>query len=123
MNGDPLTITVKAPGPLMNMNDHHHWRVRGPAAKAWRLAAFIAATNGDHHDFYPSWVQLSLPVADKRRRDPHNYAPTVKHVIDGLVDAGVWPDDTPEWVTTIEPLLRVDRGGPVLVHIWPRAAA
>lgn len=25
----------------------------------------------------------------------------------GLVDAGLWPDDTPEWVTTTEPRLVV----------------
>lgn len=47
----------------------------------------------------------SVPVG-VRRRDPHNYFPTVKPVVDGLIDAGLWPDDTPEWVTTTEPTLR-----------------
>lgn len=30
---------------------------------------------------------------DGRRRDPHNWAPTLKACVDGLVDAGVLADD------------------------------
>jgi len=48
-------------------------------------------------EMLPSFVRVTFGVRDPgRRRDPHNYMPTVKAIIDGLVDAGVWPDDTPE---------------------------
>lgn len=30
---------------------------------------------------------------NKKRRDPHNWAPTLKACVDGLVDAGVLADD------------------------------
>lgn len=44
---------------------------------------------------------------DRRRRDPSNLMPTQKAVVDGLVDAGVVPDDCPpfvtEWMPTITP--------------------
>lgn len=60
---------------------------------------------------------------DRRRRDPHNFAPTLKHVIDGLVDAGLWPDDTPEYVRTLEPALAVRRDRLVRISITPRATA
>ncbi|WP_128683426.1 hypothetical protein [Actinomyces qiguomingii] len=30
---------------------------------------------------------------DRRRRDTHNLMPTVKPIVDGLVDAGLLPDD------------------------------
>ena len=63
------------------------------------------------------------PVVDRRRRDPHNFAPTLKHVIDGLVDAGLWPDDTPEYVRTLEPALAVRRDRLVRISITPRATA
>ena len=51
-------------------------------------------------------VHVRLDVPDKRRRDPANYAPTIKCLVDGLTDAGWWPDDTPEYVRTHEPELR-----------------
>jgi hypothetical protein len=31
--------------------------------------------------------------------------PTVKAIVDGLVDAGVWPDDNSDSVVVTEPLL------------------
>ena len=58
----------------------------------------------------PGIVQVHIPVVDNRRRDPHNYCGTVlKAVIDGLVKAGAWPDDTPEWVGHREPILKPGR--------------
>lgn len=53
----------------------------------------------------PSLVTVTLPVSGNRRRDPHNWTPTVKAIVDGLVDAGVWPDDNSDWVATVEPVL------------------
>ena len=36
-----------------------------------------------------AWVRFP----DGRRRDLHNYMPTLKALVDGLVDAGLLPDD------------------------------
>ncbi|MFC7739662.1 hypothetical protein ACFQXA_00090 [Nocardiopsis composta] len=36
-----------------------------------------------------------------RRFDPHNYQPSVKAMIDGLVDAGLLPDDNSEVLTEV----------------------
>lgn len=113
-----ISITFRAPGPLMSMNDRLHWSARARLARSWRHAAHIAARNTINTPsssrgplpLPPSTVTVVLPVRDRRRRDPHNYFATVKPVIDGLVDAGLWPDDTPEWVTTTEPALQVNAG-------------
>ena len=60
-----------------------------------------------------------MPVKSlKTRRDPHNVFATVKPIVDGLVDARFWPDDTAEWVTVLEPEFWT--GGMVLVEITPR---
>ena len=49
-----------------------------------------------------------------------NYIGTiVKAVIDGLVDAGCWPDDTAEWVEIRQPTLQVG-GDLVVVALTPR---
>jgi len=58
----------------------------------------------------PVTVQVDLPFRGTRRRDPHNYtSTTIKAVIDGLVDAGVIPDDTPEWATILDSTVSVTR--------------
>lgn len=67
----------------------------------------------------PSLVRVTIPFSNVRTRDPHNYTGTVvKWVIDGLVRAGVWPDDNPAHVTVLDPELVV--GNEVRVTITPR---
>jgi hypothetical protein len=131
---DTTTIRFRPPSRLLSMNDRHHWRVRAILARDWRLAAQVAARNARnsgqfigqvgyifHPPLPPSVISIVLPVRDSRRRDPHNYFATVKPCVDGLVDAGLWPDDTPEWVTTTEPTLSRTTTD-VHIIITPRAA-
>lgn len=109
---DHTKIWFPQPGVLLNLNHRVHWRQKAAVTKQWRQAAYWAAvtlgtpTERTHpHRF----VQMMIPVPDRRPRDPHNLFPLVKASIDGLVDAGVWPNDTTEYVTTIEPYLFVHR--------------
>lgn len=68
----------------------------------------------------PSIVQLTIPTPDNRRRDNHNYCGSIlKAVIDGLVKAGAWPDDTPEFVGHREPIL--EKGTIVTIELTSRA--
>jgi len=120
-------VTFDRPCVLMSMNDRPHWTVERRHAKAWRNAAAWAAiaqlgTSPDARMRGSSTVTITLPVHGAHRRDPHNYFKTVKHIVDGLVDAGLWPDDTPEWVTTTEPHLELttSRPGRVTVAITAR---
>lgn len=56
----------------------------------------------------PCRVKVTIPFPQRRRRDPSNYIGTVvKAIVDGLVLVGVWPDDTPDWVEVVEPVLRI----------------
>jgi len=105
-------VTFGQPAPLMNMNHRQHWSVRHRRTRAWRDATCWAAL--EQLGSTPSararpacFVAVVLPVPDLQRRDPSNLALTQKAIVDGLVKAGVWPDDTPEWVTTVEPVLRL----------------
>ena len=130
---DTTTIRFRPPARLLSMNDRHHWSVRARLARDWRLAAQVAARNARNSGqlahavqrvdlrLPPSVISIVLPVRDSRRRDPHNYFSTVKPIVDGLVDAGLWPDDTPEWVTTTEPTLSRTTTD-VHIIITPRAA-
>jgi crossover junction endodeoxyribonuclease RusA len=114
-------IQFPPPAKLMNLNDRAHWSVKARATKVWREAAYYAAIQAKVKGLGPSEVTIGLPVRTAHQRDPSNLIPTCKAIVDGLVDAGVWPDDNSEWVTVHEPVLM--KGGFVLVQIKPRLAA
>ena len=103
----------------INAERNHHWSWRAEKAKLWREAGFWAWKQSAPKD----WMQpkcrvtVKLPVRDSRRRDPHNYGGAVKALVDGLVDAGAWPDDTPEWVVVGEVSLLPRREGTVSVKL------
>jgi crossover junction endodeoxyribonuclease RusA len=107
-----MTVEIRfdTPARLLSMNDRMHWRPKAVLTAAWVEASALAARSWRARrvwDQAPATVAITLPVRTSARRDPHNYFATVKPIIDGLVDAGLWPDDTPDWVTTTEPHLEV----------------
>lgn len=55
-------------------------------------------------------VGLVWVVPDKRRRDAENPVPTLKALCDGLVDAGLVPDDTPEFMEKLMPVIVYVKG-------------
>lgn len=120
-----MIVSFPKPGPLMSLNDRTHWAVKARNAKAWRELAHlscIGTVSDPARRRQPrSLVTVTLPVRSlKTRRDPHNFVATVKPIIDGLVDAGVWPDDNGSWVVTAEP--RFQAGNTVTVEIVPLEA-
>lgn len=117
-----ISFTFPAPARRLSLNDRGHWTRRSNLTREWRHATGIWALQsrprGGH--LPPSTVHVTFEVKDpNRRRDPHNNAPTIKALVDGLVDAGYWPDDTAQWVTVIDPtfIKGTDR---VSIHIRPR---
>lgn len=101
----PVIIALPRPAPLLSMNDRDHWRTKARKVKTWRTAVRFAA--GHRKPLPPCVVTITLDVVGNLRRDPHNYFSTVKACVDGLVDSGLWENDTPDWVTTTEPVLNV----------------
>jgi Holliday junction resolvase RusA-like endonuclease len=87
--------------PPLTSNQRLHWRKRAHLTKQVR-----GATLDLTHQF-PAMkriqVQLTWWVNDNRRRDADNVVPTLKAICDGLVDAGIVPDDTPEFMDKLMP--------------------
>ena len=98
-----VEISFAQPPNHLTLNQRLYWAEKGRIVRAWRTVAGWNAVQ--HRGQPPSLVAVSLEVRGAMRRDPHNWFPTVKPIVDGLVDAGVWPDDTPQFVTTLEPRL------------------
>lgn len=116
------TIVLKfpPPGPPISMNEGDTWAVRKRSA-AWRdraMWAWIAEHPGKGPAGRafpdPGVVEVELPFATNRRRDAINYAKTVKHIVDGLVLGGAWPDDTGQYVTQCVPVLGLAGGDPAV---------
>lgn len=112
----------------LNSSNRMHWAARRRETDPWKLLAFTTATNAGLAAALggaPCVVTVHIPVPDKRRRDPHNYVPVCKAVVDGLVRANVWPDDNPRYVTVTEPTLVYDPTHtiPASVVLTPRDEA
>jgi crossover junction endodeoxyribonuclease RusA len=96
-----------------------HWSWRAKRARDYRFAAMVAARNAGIGPQPASTVRVELPFErQSSRRDPSNYLPAVKAIVDGLVDAGLWADDTAEFLSVEEPVLV--KASRVVVHVAPR---
>jgi crossover junction endodeoxyribonuclease RusA len=120
-----LVVSFFPPAPLLTLNQRMHWGPKSRHIGEWRKAAWAAANNRRRHPSFPdtplprSLLKFSLPVKSLLvRRDPHNFVATTKPIIDGLVDAKFWPDDTPDYVVSTDPEFHTsDRQ--VWVRIYP----
>lgn len=90
------TLTIQVHKALwLTANQRLHWSkrmrrtriLRAYAASEARLHGLAGARLG------PSAVTAMIGYPAQTRADPANAAPTVKAIIDGLVDARVWDDD------------------------------
>ena len=119
------TVVIEPPPcALINANDRLHYQAKAKLTKAWREAAAGAIWVNPRvkplHESARVIVAVRFPT--NHRRDVGNYYPTAKAILDGLVDAGVLPDDNDQHVTG--PDMRRDRpNGPLRVTVWIEAAA
>lgn len=91
------------------------WLCLSPEREATRFPVRVAQVGPQP----PSIVEIAIPFERNVRRYPTNYVGTVvKAVVDGLVSAGLWSDDTPEFVTVVQPMLEI--GSDVTVRLLRR---
>lgn len=76
-----------------------HWAAKGEiVAELRHRAAQEAARQGVQARTTKTLLFVQVGYPTRRRADPPNANPTVKPIIDGLVDAGIFPDDNSDWV-------------------------
>lgn len=85
-------IDVPAPCAFINSNQRLHRMAQAKLTKAWRQASAAAA-----HGIPPFTKQVRIIAHIHKPRggryDPGNLYPTAKAILDGIVDAGLLPDD------------------------------
>lgn len=97
----PESFTFEIPklADWLNLNQKEHWAPRNKRVQAWRHGAHIYARQAKLPKGLSS-VRIDVYVWKKTkvRYDPHNLMPTLKPVIDGLVDYGLLVDDSSEYL-------------------------
>jgi len=108
IGADEWLLSFGAPARVWSINERTHWSKAMGLRAEWRAGAAKAA-RGLSPKPGRWYVVVSLPFRRaSERRDPHNFTGTVvKSVVDGLTDAGLWPDDVPEFVHIGDPIIRV----------------
>lgn len=89
------------PSMLINANDPHGGSYHPKAEKIADLRFLSSAKLGPLINPVRVRVRVTITYCfpgRQRRRDAANMAPSSKAIIDGLTDAGVWPDDNDKWV-------------------------
>ncbi len=111
-------IRFPAPTVAWSTNEGGHWAKHQAKKRAWADTVQWVARRGKVPALPGRWmVKMTIPFSNNRRRDPSNYVGTVlKVAVDSLVREGIWPDDNPLYVVTVEPELYV-AGPDMLVTI------
>ena len=93
-------LTVQAPVPLLTANRVRsmHFHERSKLVRHWRWGTRIYAIAAHIPPYQTAELEFHVILGrKKRRRMPYHdaFAPTIKAVIDGMVDAGVFANDGP----------------------------
>jgi crossover junction endodeoxyribonuclease RusA len=108
--------------PPASANDRDHWRVKARKVADIRqtVARLVHLTEFTRTPapYAATHIRVGLHYwpRDRRHRDPDNLVvPFFKACVDGLVDADVVADDTPQYVTREFPVIHEPDGDPRLV--------
>lgn len=121
-DGRPTVWRVAMPAgmPLLSTNQrHNHWSERQRTTKALRRTAYVNAAAAHIPQLQRARIVAVYHPHDRRRRDVHNLLPAAKACVDGLVDAGVLPDDNDQHLIgpDMRPGLRKVKHGQLVLHV------
>jgi crossover junction endodeoxyribonuclease RusA len=109
----------------LSMNDREHHMVKARRVASLRRVVRTLVSTKQVPAYPKIEIELHYTPRDARRRDATNLVATLKAVEDGIVDAGVVPDDTPQYVKSVMPIIDPPeraRHGKLYVLIRPLAA-
>jgi crossover junction endodeoxyribonuclease RusA len=91
--------------PPLSLNHKHRWYTHAKKVREVRDAAHVLAKQARIGPCPRVRVALHYRPRDRRTRDEENSIPTLKALCDGLVDAGIVPDDAPTFMVKDMPVL------------------
>lgn len=96
--------------PYPSLNNRRDKRFDGPMLKRWRETSALLCRQQVGQVLVAPVVRLHFFPGDNRRRDRINLALVHKAVVDGMVDAGLVPDDSPEFMDEMMPAIHKGKG-------------
>jgi hypothetical protein len=118
MNARTWTVALPVGFQLVNANKRMHHMAKARLVKDIRYGASLFAGLAGVPALKRAHVVCEYCPPDRRRRDVHNLFPSAKAAVDGLVDAGVLPDDSDGYL--VGPDMRLGDpvvGGQLILHI------
>ena len=88
-----ITIPYLLPRDL-SPNARVHWARKASATRQLKQDAFFLAKEARLPRFTTAIIHFTFVVPDSRARDPDNYLIMMKPAVDGLVAAGIFPNDS-----------------------------
>jgi len=107
-----ITVPLPYRRPPLTLNDRPHWAVKGRLTKRMRTDAWTLARALKVPTMQAVITELVWFKGDNRRADAVNIAPTLKALEDGLVDAGVLPDDSADRILSSRESVILKRDDP-----------
>lgn len=101
-------LTLHYERPPLSENDRLHRFERAQRVRALRASTGLwgrRIRGAERVEVTLIWV-----VSDRRKRDEDNVVPTLKALCDGLVDAKVVKDDTPQYMVKNMPVIEYRKG-------------
>lgn len=93
------TLTLWVPPDLrLTANRRLHWAARARMVRTIRAQACAAARRSLTPVYRPCLLTVTVTYPQAGQHDPANWADYVKCAVDGITDAGIWPDDSSAWV-------------------------
>ena len=96
------TYTLAIPGRPISINKPMHWRRWAAETLYWRTTAEKVARTSKIPPLPRVKITACPWLKGRREQDVGACVRGVKGAIDGLVDAGILADDTPEYVLSLE---------------------
>lgn len=120
--GDEVVLELGYASPPLTLNQRLHRMQEAQLVREVRARAAVLARQVGIDRMRRPAVTLVWLVTTRHRRDEDNLVSTLKALCDGLVDAGVAVDDTPEHMHKAMPIIAYAKGHPkapgLFLTVW-----
>ncbi|WP_058889021.1 hypothetical protein [Nesterenkonia jeotgali] len=94
-----LELWIPKVDEWINLNNRWHWSKERRVAREWRSAGKLLCLDAKLPRLQRARIDIYVHKSNRTSYDAHNLMATMKPVIDGLVDAGLLPDDNNNHLT------------------------
>lgn len=112
MTPETVTVVLPLPPAVLSQNARGHWHARAAASAKCRRLARQAVESQQVQGWEQATVAAAFFHRIERRRDYWNSEAMLKAYIDGIVDAGLLPDDDYKHLEPLPPTFARDAVNP-----------